>query len=51
MVGDSHPVHAIDDVLLDQSFDEIILSTFRPACPGGCASTSPGASSSASRCR
>jgi hypothetical protein len=30
VVGDAHPVRAIDDLLLDQSFDEIILSTFPP---------------------
>jgi hypothetical protein len=27
VVGDPHPVQAIDDVLLDHEFDEIILST------------------------
>jgi hypothetical protein len=27
VVGDAHPVRAIDDVMLDRSFDEIILST------------------------
>lgn len=30
VVGDAHPVQAIDDLLLEQSFDEIILSTFPP---------------------
>jgi GABA permease len=30
VVGDANPVRAIDDVLLDGSFDEIILSTLPP---------------------
>jgi hypothetical protein len=30
VVGDPHPVQAIDDVLLDHGFDEIILSTLPP---------------------
>jgi GABA permease len=30
VVGDANPVRAIDDLLLDRSFDEIILSTFPP---------------------
>ena len=30
VVGDAHPVRAIDDVLLDASFDEIVLSTLPP---------------------
>jgi hypothetical protein len=27
VVGDAHPVRAIDDVMIEQTFDEIILST------------------------
>ncbi len=30
MVGDAHPVRAIDDAMLEQRFDEIILSTLPP---------------------
>lgn len=30
VVGDAHPVRAIDDVMLDRRFDEIILSTLPP---------------------
>jgi hypothetical protein len=30
IVGDAHPVRAIDDVLLDRPYDEIILSTLPP---------------------
>jgi hypothetical protein len=30
VVGDPHPVRAIDDVLLDQRYDEIVLSTLPP---------------------
>jgi hypothetical protein len=30
VVGDPHPVRAIDDVLLDRRYDEIILSTLPP---------------------
>ena len=30
VVGDAHPARAIDDVLLDRTFDEIILSTLPP---------------------
>jgi hypothetical protein len=30
VVGDPHPVRAIDDVMLDASFDEIVLSTLPP---------------------
>jgi hypothetical protein len=30
VVGDAHPVRAIDDVLLDRPHDEIILSTLPP---------------------
>ena len=30
VVGDAHPVRAIDDVLLDRSYDEIVLSTLPP---------------------
>jgi len=30
VVGDPHPVRAIDDVLLDRPYDEIILSTLPP---------------------
>ena len=30
VVGDANPVRAIDDVLLDRSFDEIVLSTLPP---------------------
>jgi hypothetical protein len=30
VVGDSNPVRAIDDVLLDETFDEIVLSTLPP---------------------
>jgi len=31
VVGDAHPVRAIDDVLLDRRYDEIILSTLPPS--------------------
>jgi hypothetical protein len=30
VVGDAHPVRAIDDLLLDRRYDEIILSTLPP---------------------
>jgi hypothetical protein len=30
VVGDPHPVQAIDDVMLDHEFDEIVLSTLPP---------------------
>jgi hypothetical protein len=30
VIGDAHPARAIDDVLLDRSYDEIILSTLPP---------------------
>ena len=30
VVGDAHPVRAIDDVLIDRPYDEIILSTLPP---------------------
>jgi hypothetical protein len=30
VVGDAHPARAIDDVLLDRPYDEIILSTLPP---------------------
>ena len=30
VVGDANPVRAIDDVMLDETFDEIVLSTLPP---------------------
>jgi hypothetical protein len=30
VVGDPHPVRAIDDVMIDATFDEIVLSTLPP---------------------
>ena len=30
VVGDAHPARAIDDVLLDRTYDEIVLSTLPP---------------------
>ena len=48
VVGDAHPVRAIDDVLIAAPHDEIVLSTLPPGVSRWLSSTCPAASNSAS---